>query len=266
MVANATTLKGLLQPTWLEGNHAAIRLLSEWFEFDELELRLLGIAPDADKRQELRNRLAKLVESGGADPELYTSLVEEVEARRRRKRDVDRCRRFGIAVQDAIKSAMENYGLNLELVDRGFDYEVKLPTDDVLEDAASRFKVGQYLLEVKSTTRGKPRLTPAQAETASNESSRYVLCVVDLRDLSEEELDAEWTAAKAESLAKIVPDIGGKVEETCLLVEAARTNSVAIRNESALRYEVPVSVWELGISIQTWVANISTCLSESTAE
>ena len=75
---------------------------------------------------ELRSALAKLVESGGADPGLYASLAQEIELRRRRSRDVDRCRRLGFAVQEAIKVAMESYGLRLELVDRGFDYEVTL--------------------------------------------------------------------------------------------------------------------------------------------
>ena len=38
MLANAKTLGELLDPAWLEHNDAAIRLLSEWFEFDQLEL------------------------------------------------------------------------------------------------------------------------------------------------------------------------------------------------------------------------------------
>src|SRR5207253_1020468 len=38
--------------------------------FDELELRLLGVAPDDPTRSALRNSIAKLAESGGADPEL----------------------------------------------------------------------------------------------------------------------------------------------------------------------------------------------------
>jgi hypothetical protein len=43
------------------------------------------------------------------------------------------------------------------------------------------------------------------------------------------------------------------VKDTCELVDAARTNDVAIRNDAALRYEVPVSMWEDGISITEWV-------------
>ena len=256
MVANAATLKHLLNPAWLQNNDAAIKLLSDWFEFDQLDLQLLGITPDEEKRRELRNSLAKLVESGGPDPEFYTSLLESIEADHRRRRDIARFRRLGIAVQEAIKSAMENYDLNLELVDRGFDYEVTSSMDNVLEDSAIILEVGPYLLEVKSTTQENVYLTPLQAITASEEASRYVLCVVDLHSLSDEDLDAEWTGARVEPLAKIVTDIGHRIGETCSLVEAAKHKSVAIRNESALRYEVSLNIWGLGTSILSWVESI----------
>jgi hypothetical protein len=152
MRADAKTLGGLLDPTWLENNDAAIRLLSEWFEFDELELRLLGLAPDPDKRRELRSGIAKLVETGGADPTFYSSLAAEIEEQRRKSRDIERCRRLGLAVQKAVQLALENYGLKLKLVDRGFDYEV---TDYVIENVATRLEVGPYLLEIKATTTGQ---------------------------------------------------------------------------------------------------------------
>ena len=121
MVASAATLKGLLDPTWLQDNDDGIRLLSEWFGFDQLELRLMGIAQDERERQELRNSLARLVETGGADPEFYAELAEEVQARRQRSRDVERCRNLGLAVQEAIGAALERHKLSVKLVDRGFD-------------------------------------------------------------------------------------------------------------------------------------------------
>jgi hypothetical protein len=256
-VATAATLKHLLDPSWLVNNDAAIQLLSECFEFDELELRLLGIAPDDDDRRMVRNGLARLVELGGADPQIYSALVAEMETRQQRGRDVDRCKRLGLAVQEAIRMALEARGLRLKFVDRGFDYEVAPGTGEIVEDGATRLEVGPYLLEIKATTTGAARLTPLQARTAAIELARYVLCVVDLRGLKEEELGAEWTAVRVTSLARIVPEIGGQAEETHRLVEVARTNLVGIRNDSALRYEVPAAVWESGLSIDTWVGALS---------
>jgi hypothetical protein len=261
--ANAHTLESLLDPAWLRDNSLAIKLLSELFDFDELELRLLGVAPDPTKRRELRSGIAKLVETGGPNPELYASLAGQIEEQQRRSQDIDRCKRLGIAVQEAVKLALEYRGLNLKLIDRGFDYEVRAAADEVLEDAATRLEIGPYLLEVKATRTGQARLTPAQAEMASVVSSRYVLCVVDLRGFPDEDLDAELVVEDIEVLAKITCDIGESVKSTCRLVHAAKRNSVGIRNDTALRYEVPSPIWESGISITEWAAMISTSAQET---
>lgn len=259
MVASAATLTGLLDPIWLQDNDDAIRLLSEWFGFDRLELRLLGIAQDEQDRQELRNSLAELVESGGADPQFYKALAEEVVAREHRRRDVDRCRRLGIAVQEAVAAALRRRDLKVTLVDRGFDYEVDLESDDIHHDAGSAFELGPYLVEVKATTTGQARLTPKQAATSASERDRYVLCVVDLRQMDEvDAADSEgnWPADRVEELAKLVPNIGEKAGETYDWVELATTLDVSIRNERALRYEVGPEIWESGLTIDDWVSRI----------
>ena len=257
MPASAKTLGELLDPAWLQHNDAAIRLLSERFEFDQLELRLLGIEPNGERREQLRDGLARLVEFGGADPEFYASLADEMEVRRRQSRDIEHFRSMGLGVQEAIKSAMEAYKLDLELIDHGFDYKVTIPTDNVLEEVSTRFTIGPYLLEVKATTTGQARLTPLQAETASKQPDDYLLCVVDLRSFRDEELPSAWSASMVEPLARIVPDIGSRIEGTYSLVEDARTRPIAVRNESALRYEVPSHVWAAGISICEWVSRVS---------
>jgi hypothetical protein len=41
-----------------------------------------------------------------------------------------------------------------------------------------------YFLEVKATTTGEVRLTPARAQTASEQLDRLILCVVALRDVA----------------------------------------------------------------------------------
>ena len=260
MIANAATLRDLLDPAWLEDNDDAIGLLSEWFDFDRLELLLLGSAQDEQDRLALRNSLAVLVESGGADPQFYRELAEEVEARGRRKRDVERCRRLGLAVQEAVGAALRRRNLHVTLVDRGFDYEVAIRSDDVYHDTGRVFELGPYLVEVKATTTGHARLTPTQAAVSASERDRYVLCVVDLRHVNVD-LEPDWTAERVEALAKFVPDVGGAVGETYDWVGLATTLDVSIRNESALRYEVPPEIWEAGIEIDDWVTMIVASLS-----
>jgi len=260
-LASVSTLTTLLDPAWLENNDAAIRLLSDWFGFDELDLRLLGVAPNEEKRNELRASLARLIESGGADAELYMALAKEVEARQRRERDVAFCQKLGWAVQEAIREALEAHGLELQLVDRGFDYKVTLPPENALEELASQFEVGPYFLEVKATTTGNASLTPLQAQTAASEPS-FVLCVVDLRNVPGEELQGDWTAAKIAPLAKILTNLRQSIDQTWRFVEAARESPIGIRNDSALRYQVPVSLLEGGQSIGEWVFEIQQSLVE----
>jgi hypothetical protein len=252
-------LIGLLDPTWLQDNGDAIRLLSEWFGFDGLELRLLGIVQDEKDRQELRNSLAELVDSGGANPQFYRDLADEAVVREQRKRDVDRCRRLGFAVQEAVAVPLRRRGLEVTLVDRGFDYEVDLQSDDVYHDAGSAFELGPYLVEVKATTTGQARLTPKQAATCAGERGRYVLCVVDLRqtdDVDAADPERYWTADRVENLAKLVPEIGDQVGETYGWIELATNLEVSIRNERALRYEVAPEIWESGLTIDDWVSRI----------
>ena len=180
----------------------------------------------------------------------YSRVVDAIEKGRRREREVDRCKQLGFAVQEAVRQALEAY------VDRGFDYEVSAASGYPIEEASYLFQLGSYLLEVKGTTSGEVRLTPKQAETASNEPTRFALCVVDLREVNLETHGDEWSADEVEPLSRITDYIGSTVSATHNLVEQARTGEIGIRNEKALRYAVPISVWECGCSISEWVSRI----------
>jgi hypothetical protein len=254
--ATASTLQPLIDPEWLRDNDAAVRVLSRWFGFDELELRLMASAPDSSARKELRDGLARLVDSAGADPATYTALVEELEKQQRRKRDVERFRRLGLGVQDAIRGALVARGLDVALVDRGFDYQVRFPIGDDLEEFAMRLVINPFLLEVKATTSGAARMTPLRAQTAASNADSYVLCVVDLRDMSQKSLDKDWSASDVEPKAKLVANVGESISGTYRLVEMATQSDVAIKNEMALRYEVPQAVWMAGVTIPDWIANV----------
>ena len=141
------------------------------------------------------------------------NLQQRLRQKDSRATDVNRCRELGLAVQEAIGSALKRHKLNVKLVDRGFDFEVTPPSVDVIHDATCIFEIGPYLVEVKATTTGQARLTPTQAAKASTTSSRYVLCVVDLRQVLNADLEQSWTADRVEPLAKLVPNIGCRVEQ-----------------------------------------------------
>lgn len=244
------SLRQLLNPAWLRGNPAALELLGRFFGFDALDLQLLAAA-DEESRQELRDRLARIVDLAGANPDTLSDVEAELEERKKRARDVARCRKLGLEVQAAIQRALEAQNLTVKVVDVGYDFDVSCRD---LDDAASQFEVGSYFVEVKATTQGDAKLTPKQAETASQRPDRYVLCVVDLRAVSQERLDEPWSIDDVSSLAHLVPQVGVRVQGTWSLVEEAKTSEVGLRNENALRYAVGPAVWEAGSSISAWVA------------
>jgi len=255
VTATAAALKPLLDPAWLRDNDAAIDLLTAHFGFNPLELRITAAATDDAARAKLEEGLAALVQVAGADSEVYAQLAEDLAARKKTEEDVDRNRTLGLAVQEVVRECMVRRGLQLTLIDHGYDYDVKLSDGDPLLDGAHRLGIGSWLMEVKATTSGDVRMTPTQATRASEEPARYLLCVVDLRDLLEEERKGPWTPEVVEPRVKIFPQIGHAIAPTCDLVAEAVENEVGIRNEKVLRYSVPPSVWGDGTTIDQWMAS-----------
>lgn len=66
-------------------------------------------------------------------------------------------------------------------------------------------------------------------------------------------LEGEWTAAGLEPIERIVVQVGFLAGESHDLVEQAKVCEVGIRNDTALRYGVPVSVWQEGFALAEWV-------------
>jgi hypothetical protein len=257
---NAFVLSEMLESGWLAEDGAAIDFLSICFDLRPLDLELLGFG---DAKDAVMEELAQLVRAVGRDPEMYRRLREEIGDRAKKENDIKRAQRIGAAVEAAIEKLLLSYGLRVEIVDHGFDFKVMDQHEFSLEDMSWGLTFGEYYVEIKSTTTGNARMTPLQAKTASAQSSKYVLCVVDLRQMSDEELDSEWPLERIEALTKMLSSIGNDVRETWQLVEEAATaHEVRIRNESALRYEVPAEVWEHGLPMRRWADGLRVPLSE----
>lgn len=270
--ATEANLRELLKPIWLRNNSRAIDLLHRVFGFNQLTLSLETLAPEL--KSEVEGNLVRLLE----DPDLVKSaaanlgavkaavenpevaeilamakpeeiqkiragFAEQQEQAQRRERN----RSFGLAVQEAIAESIRDYDLSVELIDRGYDYEVT-----ALDDAVFSFEVDSYFLEVKATTSGDVRLTPMQAKTACDHPDRFVLCVVDLRG---EQVKADWEPGDVKHHARLVTGIGDNMEEIYpeVMNLADTDKPVHLRNESELRYGVSATVWEQGISIDEWV-------------
>jgi hypothetical protein len=288
--AAPTNLKTLLDPCWLRGNEDAIRLLSECFEFDALEVRLLSLAQGDDRLREVRQSLASLLEqtagstaslqqlvriatadmidvvtqlmdAASEDSTVLAELTAQLQERKRRAQQVQRQREFGLAVQAAVKAALEARRLHVKVIDRGFDFAVsQRDSDDPAEVSAAEFMIGdRYLVEVKATTTDEVRMTAEQAKTAAGDD-RYVLCVVALPKTLPHGLPEEQVKRIIEAYTRLLPDISCRIRATWELVEQAKSGEVGIRNEKVLRYGIPRSAWTAGLTIEQWVSHIAVVL------
>ena len=254
VIADAGNLRPLLDPAWLVNNDSAVDLLSRFFGFKALELRLLSTVPP-ETRNQVESSLARIVQTLGDDPDKYGQLVEGLAVQQEREAQKEKNRKFGLAVQEAIEGHLTRRGLFTELIDRGYDYALFLE-DPGPGSGTHHFELANYLLEVKATTTGEVRLTPAQARMAYQEPDRFILCVVDLRDVEPERLEGEWTPTDVEPRANIVREIGLLTGKSHSLVEQAKGCDVGIRNDEALRYGVPTRIWKDGLSLAEWIDSL----------
>ena len=277
--ADEANLWNLLDSAWLQNNPHAIDLLHSVFGFRQITLMTKNLEPEVESNLIKLLQDPTLVKSAvanldvvkvivenpeavrlisEADPEEIQEIREELEKRNRQAEIREHNRSFGHAVQAMLAKVIKLQGLDLHLVDRGYDYEV-LPgqADSSLDDALFSFEVGSYFLEVKTTTTGDVRLTPLQAQTASDYSDRFVLCVIDLRG---QEIPESWELAEVKQSAKIVTNIGNDIFKVYKGVDklASVGNPVRLHNEQQLRYGVSKELWENGISIEKWVKSLRT--------
>ena len=280
--ANENYLRELDEESLRQNDSDARDLLHQVFGFERLDLMLASL--DESTRSDLeelleddrlvgsavRHReLLKVAEENPEVAELISNnkpdeiqeILEELDERKRKSAFRETNRSFGHAAQAALAEAIEEYGLELELVDRGFDYEV-FPGS--LDEVPFSFGVGSYYLEVKATTTGDVRLTPLQAKTAAQNMDRFVLCVIDLRG---QELKDEWHKSDVKPYSKIVTGVGDQIVEVYDAVDSltADYEPVRLRNEDQLRYGLSADLWENGISIDQWIQSLTPTPQPDTA-
>jgi hypothetical protein len=247
--ATSAFVRGLLDPLWLQGNPDGAELLVQHFGLDALDVRLLAATTDEETRQKLRDSLARIIEVVGSNSQVIEELAVKAQ---QRQRDVNLMRKLGLEVQKYVQKALEARNLHIDPDDYGYDFLVTVNEDDP-DDLSWQFQVAEYMVEVKTTTTGEPRLTPLQAATCAKEPNKFVLCVVDLRNFQGDVHDAEWTADIVSEFCRLLPGTAIPTGKTLSFVEGAEESDVPIRNVSALRYAVRADIWEAGLDLDEWV-------------
>ena len=251
-IPNPELLRELIDPSWLQGNRDGADLLVHHFGMDALDVRLLAAASDEEPRQRLRGGLARIVESADGLQDIEELAVKAEQ----RKRDIERMRNLGLAVQESVKLSLERLGLSVEFFDRGYDFYVMVDVrEGDTEDLSASIHFGEYKVEFKTTTTDEVRLTPLQAETAVNDAGAFVHCVVDLRDFDGDVHQVNWTTTVVAGSCRLVYGRSLPIDETLTSVHDAQGSDIPIRNESALRYAVRSNLWQLGLALDQWVQN-----------
>ena len=164
-------------------------------------------------------------------------------------------RNLGLAVQERVKAALVEFGLTVEDVDRGYDFLVTAVSvrEEDPDELSACFEVGEYKVEVKTTTADEVRLTPLQATTAVADPKSFVLCVVDLRSFEGDVHQVDWTGVDIADRCRLVTGQDLPIDETLALVHDAEGSDVPIRYATALRYAVCADLWEDGLGLEQWV-------------
>lgn len=139
----------------------------------------------------------------------------------------------------------------MTVVDNGYDFLVYEQGDADVDFDLGQFRAGEYLVEVKAARGNDVKMTPKQAATAVTHSSRYVLCVVDLRNTSGFPASVLQVATAIRMLTGIgeilMPAVSGIISAT------SSTPGVTIDQTGQLRYCIAQTVWGKGSAIENWV-------------
>lgn len=248
---NPELIRELIDSVWLEDNTDGADLLVRHFGMDALETRLLAASSDDEVRRQLRDRLAKIVEVAGHNPQIIDDLLAKAV---QRQRDVNRMRHLGLAVQERVKIALQRRDLTVDDIDRGYDFLVTAVTvlDADTDDVSAYFEVGKYKVEVKATTTGEARLTPLQAATSATDDE-FVLCVVDLRSFQGDVWAVDWSTQDVSARCHFLSGVALPMNETLTMVRRAEASEIPARNTTALRYAVRPDLWERGLCLDAWV-------------
>ena len=225
---------------------------------------------DAQRRLELRDGLAAVVDSG-IDP----AELREIVARHRSASEIStRNGRLGRIVETLVAQAFEAEGFDVQRTGTGSDFRVRLveaqdlewdkqDVGDLTMAATYRGVAVEFLVEVKATQEDAIRMSWRQAEMAAGKADGYVLCVVDFNDhpdlfdlvLEEDESTQEIIA----ECVSLVPGIGHNLAASVeSLSSAVETEDPGIEVEKAeeIRFRVARRIWLSGKKLDDWAAAV----------
>lgn len=260
-------------PARVVGSPHARKFLSRHFGVNSLELAIYAKADgDPEKEDQLRDQLAAVVDSVQLDE--LEDLNEYVRRKRANRELRKRNQKIGHAVEELIKQAFKNEGFEVERTGKGSDFQVWIPNGidanldqqnvGLLRFTASYKNNGaSFLVEVKSSREDYVRMSWKQADTATKNADRYVLCVLDLReapDLVESILsDSPVLTEDVSSHLALVPEIGhllaNPVDGVSTMIKCQEPG-IVVEKTDQLCFRIRDDVWSGGTALGEWVKHV----------
>ncbi len=275
MPANESTLREILDESWLKGNRDAVELLHQVFGFRQLTLLIdsLGAEVEGDLVELLQN--PELVKTAASNPDAVKfaselqntdipldsvrdfvqyaaedeSLLDRLEDWREQRRRVHDNQNLGATVECFVREVLQDAGFSVCRTGIGSDFKIAVETGH-LADLHITHETQSWLVEVKATRDLRVRMTEKQAETAVNKGEEFLLCVVPV-DSDNTCLDADdvrdamrFVAGLGERLASLCDDLGA-FEGLRTEITADAVNGVQLEiSPNSSRVRVASSVWE----------------------
>lgn len=231
---------------------------------------------------ECLKQIHKLSSIQGIDSlESLTDIISEFQMRSLRAQVTNRNRNFGLIIEAVVRKVFENlkfkeYGFLVKPRFKGYDFEaylqrIAIEESDygILSINVERIKDGVILarfeVEVKATRVDTVTMTLTQAERAVDNVEKYLLCVVDAKDLAKlVELDSpSLNEEQIEKLSKKIPpymkivNIGEELGQVVTDFRKASLATPDIRVDYQAKFNIHSKLWKTkGETISGWFNSI----------
>ena len=275
MPADESSLRGILDSSWLNGNRDAVDLLHHVFGFrrstlmlDSLDTEVESALVELLQDPELVKIAANSAEAVKFVSDLTTkniplesvrefvqdleddeSLPEHLAKRREQRRRIHENQNLGATVEILVKENLERVGFSVCDTGVGSDFEIAADLGDLANLELTR-GTETWLVEVKATRDRRVRMTDTQAKTAVNEGDRFLLCVVpveqgkDTVERDEVRINMRFVAGVGTRVSSLCDDLG-EFEDWRADITAEIVSGVQLEiTPGPARVRVSSSVWE----------------------
>lgn len=270
MPANESNLREILDSSWLKENRHAVDLLHRVFGFRQLTLLLDSLGTEVEDDLVALLQFPELVKTVADNPEVVKfaselecselsldsvrdfvqdaaeddKLLEDLEKRRERRRQVHENQSLGAAIEELVREQLEEAGFNVRRTGVGSDFEISVAVGDLADLHISRDEVS-WLVEVKATQDQRVRMTATQARTAVNEGEQFLLCVVpvDSDDASRLSANMRFVSGLGVRLANLCDDLG--------LFEGIR-DEITAESEAGVQLEISPGPARVRVANTVW--------------